>query len=138
MYDEFIQLVKYKEWDMAFELLSTHQIGFKEHLPSSPKKDQEKIINALKTLYNHLHDEVLKEIFVCEFVNLIQLHDTSNSNPRVEMLFQSFELSNCLICIESLQYNEPIIFCKKCSNVIGHLKCCQSWFDATNTCPKCG
>jgi hypothetical protein len=135
MYDEFIQLVKYKEWSLAFEFLSTQTIHFKEHLSSASKKDQEKMIKALKTLYKNLENDFVKEIFRYEFANTIQLYDSGTN--FVEMFFQNSESKECLICMETIQFNESIIFCKTCSTDIGHLNCCKTWFNVSEKCPGC-
>ena len=135
MYNEFIQLVKYKEWSLAFEFISVQQTKFKSDLSIQPKKQQERIAKALKTLYKHLDSDIMQEIFKHEFANFFQIH--SSNTQFVEIFFQQSEPRDCLICMESLEYNEPIIFCQKCSNCIGHLKCCEVWIDASKKCLKC-
>jgi hypothetical protein len=135
MYDEFIQLVEHKAWDVAFEFISLQQTNFKSGLSNQTRKDQEKIAKTLKTLYEHLESDISQEIFKYEFANFIQIH--TSKFQFTELFFQQTEPKDCLVCMESLEYNEPVIFCKICSECMGHSKCFQLWFSASKKCLKC-
>lgn len=142
MDDIFNELVEYEAWDMALQFLSEHQQEFKNGFSNLSEKKKYRLALRLKSLIQHISDSDIRKIYEQEFGNFIYFNIQPKSQYALFLFQEEKEEKDCPICMDTFEYNDLVVCCKKCSHYLGHYNCCDIWYTATHgknipDCPNC-
>ncbi len=91
------------------------------------------LINLFKNIFNGELSKYMED----DFFNELHLLISKKQNARFCVQKNQISTQECIICLDIIEIDEIIIFCNNCKNVIGHKKCCLTYWATKYKCPTC-
>ena len=124
-----IKLKEYKDYIFIFAILFRPYNYLIKNI-----NIKQKYIEVFNILDNEFYNNIMMYDYYKEKNYKFLLQRNIDDNKRLK---DNDNLSICIICLETIDYNIKVLLCIVCNKYIGHIECVKESINIINKCPYC-